>query len=133
MRRRALVLARQFDQGNRGAGAPGLVCLGAFLAVVAKPARKEFAGAKVPAAHLASVSTYSAERLVRFSLLQDGICFRQSGIFSLQRRGHAAAVANPAGVTGSPVADCRLFSSFAADSGCVVRNGAASAARPDGG
>ena len=55
-RRRALVLARQFDQGDRDPGAAGLVCLGAYLAVVAKPARKEFAGAKIPAIRLASGS-----------------------------------------------------------------------------
>src|SRR6185312_12273165 len=96
MGRRALVLARQFDQGDRGVGAAGLVCLGAFLAAVAEPARREFAGAKTPAIRRTSVSTYSAERLVRLSLQEDGIRFRQSGVFSLQRRGHAAASPDPA-------------------------------------
>ena len=104
-RRRALVLARQLDQGDRDPGARGPVCLGVAIAAVAEPGRKDLPERKIPAIRLASGPTASPGRLVRLPLLEDRFCLRQSGVLSLQRRGHAAASSNSARLAGSPVAD----------------------------
>ncbi len=53
----------------------------------------------------ASGSASSSRRLVRLPLLADRFCFRQSGILSLQRRGHTQSSADIAGAAGSPVAN----------------------------
>src|SRR5438876_526575 len=60
--------------------------------------------------------------MVRISLFLHEICLRQSGIFPLQRAGHAASFASLAGFADTPLADLRISGSFSAHAGSTVRD-----------
>src|SRR5579871_824135 len=58
---------------------------------------------------------HTADALVRVSLFADRICVRQSGIFSLQRCGHAESFAIRAGSRAAALAELRLFAPVGSD------------------
>src|SRR5205809_2198982 len=60
--------------------------------------------------------------MVRSSLFLHEICLRQSGIFPLQRAGHAASFASLAGFADTPLADLRISGSFSAHAGSTVHD-----------